>query len=182
MSTPVQRPVILCWCTSAWCVDPQQEGPARPPTTMRYVRELWDLPVQDLISYLSVLPAPTEPSAVYEVATEEKRVEPGLRQSTFQAHKDSKLFDLAARLVEHLSASDDVMAYRLVRSDVTHIVYGKGGFFKAHQDYLSLTSNCIQVGGPATASSCLAGSPQFRLLTPPPSCQSLGRSTRCWCA
>jgi len=37
------------------------------------------------------------------------------------------------------------MSYSLDRNDVTYIIYPTGGFFKAHQDFLSLTSNCIQV-------------------------------------
>lgn len=32
----------------------------------------------------------------------------------------------------------------LLRNDATHIVYEAGGFFKRHQDYLSLTSNIVE--------------------------------------
>ena len=42
------------------------------------------------------------------------------------------------------SASATHAALTLLRNDVTHIVYTAGGFFKAHQDFLSLVSNCVE--------------------------------------
>ena len=80
--------------------------------------------------------------------TKENQTDSEIRTSKARAIRDPALFDLANRLVDHLSSSDDIMTYSLVRNDVTHIVYDTGGFFKPHHDYLSLTSNCVQVSTP----------------------------------
>jgi hypothetical protein len=112
---------------------------------MQYIRELDGLPTEELTAYLRECKAPFEASAVYEVATEAKRVDPDLRTSEFRAMRDPGLFDIAARLVERISAADDMVSFSLVRSDVTHLKYSPGGFFRAHKDFLSFTSNCLQV-------------------------------------
>ena len=43
-----------------------------------------------------------------------------------------------------MNESDPLYSYKLLRNNVTEIVYEKGGFFKRHQDYLSLVSNVVE--------------------------------------
>ena len=62
-----------------------------------------------------------------------KFVDESLRRSRFRALVDGPLFDAAAALVAAVSAQDEMYSYRLVRNDVTEIVYEKGGFFQRHQ-------------------------------------------------
>lgn len=113
---------------------------------MQFVRELHDLDVSDLMTYLSKCQTPFEASNVYEVDTQTKRLDRSLRTSKFRALEDDpSLFQIVERLVDAMSESDPIMSFSLVKNNVTHIIYDRGGFFKAHQDFLSLTSNCIQV-------------------------------------
>jgi len=46
--------------------------------------------------------------------------------------------------VRTVNETDPTKVYSLVRNDVSHIIYGPGGFFKRHSDYLSVTSNVIE--------------------------------------
>jgi len=57
---------------------------------------------------------------------------------------DKDLFDHFRTLVKRLSDLDKVYNYTLVPNDITYIRYDKGGFFKAHSDFLSLKSNIIE--------------------------------------
>jgi hypothetical protein len=125
---------------------------SKPPTStcdrvlMHYFRELWDLDITELVKQLETLSAtPFTPSNVHEVASAENRIAADVRMSQSRALSDQRLFDAADRLVERLSDSDDIMAFTLVRRDVSHLKYKPCDFFKPHQDYLALTSNCIQV-------------------------------------
>lgn len=88
--------------------------------------------------------AGVEPSQVYRVREQDKVINPDLRQSQFCAVKDAGVFALAEAVVAALNEKDADVAYSLVRNDVTYIRYEEGGYFKAHEDYLSLTSNTIQ--------------------------------------
>jgi hypothetical protein len=96
-----------------------------------------------LRAYLDGCNDPFDTSAVYEVATSERVVDESLRQSKFRALKDPAVFKLAAEIVDRMSDQDPLNDFTLVPNDVSHIVYNKGGFFRAHSDYLSLTSNVI---------------------------------------
>lgn len=109
---------------------------------MAYVHEFSGLDTRALIAHLASNPSPFSPSALYDTATEEKRIDTELRLSVFRALTDSASFDCAAALVATLRVPQASLT--LVRNDVTHIVYSKGGFFKPHQDFLSLVSNCVE--------------------------------------
>jgi hypothetical protein len=91
----------------------------------QYLKEFKDLPTAELVDYLSACTAPFEPSPLYEVQTEERRIDPELRLSKFRTLTDPAIFAIAHRLVEALSARDEIMSYKLVQNDVTHIVYDK---------------------------------------------------------
>ena len=61
-----------------------------------------------------------------------------------RALTNDRVFEIAEDLVQQLTAKDSSNDYTLVRNDVTHIRYGVGGFFKRHQDFLSLASNAVE--------------------------------------
>jgi hypothetical protein len=107
-----------------------------------FVYEFSGLDTSALIAHLASCPVPFEPSALYDAVSEEKRIDTELRQSTFRALTDAASFEITAALVATLSIPHASLT--LVRNDVTHIVYAKGGFFKAHQDFLSLVSNVVE--------------------------------------
>ena len=81
---------------------------------------------------------------LYDSANAKKIVDETERSSHFRAIKDPALFEIAERLVEHVSATDAQRHFSLVRNDVTHILYSVGDFFNKHQDYLAVTSNVIE--------------------------------------
>lgn len=84
------------------------------------------------------------PSKLYSTEDKSKFVDETKRLSVFREMKDKCLFDLVDLLVKALNEKDPSMVYRLQRNDLTEIHYKEGGFFEAHEDYLSLTSNGIQ--------------------------------------
>ena len=84
------------------------------------------------------------PSLLYETATATKISDETRRVSEFRAiADDGKLWAACEKIVSRLSAEDQTYAFALVRNDATHLRYRAGGFFKTHQDYLSLTSNAV---------------------------------------
>jgi hypothetical protein len=112
---------------------------------MAFFRELAGLDIAPLQGYIARSTIPFEPSQLYDSAKEEKVTDQSLRRSKFRLFRDDALFDmLCTGVVEEISRSDPSRVYRLVRNDVSHIVYGPGDFFKRHSDYLSVTSNLIQ--------------------------------------
>lgn len=85
-----------------------------------------------------------EPSKLYSSLTETKFLDASQRNSVYRIFTDKKHFELAEQYVKRLNELDSVYFYKLVRNDITHIIYEKGGFFKRHEDYLSLTTNCLE--------------------------------------
>ena len=151
--------------------------------------------------------APWKASELYEVASDTKVLDESLRRSSFRALAEPELFALARELLAAVSARDAHNAYVLIENNVTHIKarhgraaaghghatrgavflphsappppqYDVGGFFAAHSDYLSLTSNVVR-GARAVGVCCAV--PAARAVTPPrPARRS--RSTRSSCA
>ena len=113
---------------------------------MQFVREfaVEKDKVQALRAWLDSCAQPMAPSALYEVAGARRAVDEALRLSRFRAISDPRLFELARDLVASLAQADELNDYTLLLNDVTHIRYERGGFFKAHADYLSLTSNVVE--------------------------------------
>ena len=121
--------------------DSAQQHAAQGPRFARVVDVSSDL-LEPIKAYLSACALPFRPSMLYDAGQERKFQDPARRLSEFRAIVDPRLFDLAEKVVARLS--DAAMSFKLVRNDCTHIKYDVGGFFKKHQDYLSLTSNMIE--------------------------------------
>lgn len=114
---------------------------------MQFVQEhpYLDRDLQDkIVAYLKADSTPFEPSLIYQVDIQEKKLNPDRRQSVFKTIVKSDLFDLCDQLLVHLNKLQNEKIFILVRNDVTYIKYSAGGYFKAHEDYLSLTSNFIE--------------------------------------
>ena len=112
---------------------------------MQYVRELGPgLPTSRLRAFLDGCAQPFAGSQLYSSLRGEKFVDESLRLSRFRSIVDAELFAIASELVDAVSAGDPLNSFSLVPNDVTHIVYDKGGFFRAHADFLSLTSNAVE--------------------------------------
>ena len=109
-----------------------------------FFRELRGQPIREIQEALASITQPFEPSELYVVAKEENVVDTSQRRSEVRKITDCpRLFDLMEPLLARLNAEDPSLEYRLLRNDVTHIRYQRGGFFSKHQDYLSVTSNLI---------------------------------------
>lgn len=99
----------------------------------------------DILSEIDTL---FEPSQVYEVATETKIIMPEQRLSEFRTLTDNRLFDLCDQVIKMINnknnENNNTKKFHLYRNDIMHIRYNKGGYFKDHEDYLSLTSNFLE--------------------------------------
>ena len=104
--------------------------------------------LEGIYSYLDKCEAPFQDSKLYDSTREEKFVDKSLRLSEFRELKDDEIFSLSEHLVDVVNAKEREeergRVFSLVRNDVTHIKYRKGGFFRRHADFLSLTSNMIE--------------------------------------
>jgi hypothetical protein len=85
-----------------------------------------------------------QPSQLYSSLEQEKFIDLEERSSKYTAIVKQDLFEAVEKLIKCLNEKDKYYDYKLVRNDVTYIEYGAGDFFKAHEDYLSYTSNVIE--------------------------------------
>jgi hypothetical protein len=88
-----------------------------------------------------------EASQVYDSITDEKTFAPEKRQSefkTFLCHEHTVLTSFCQNYVDEINKINNHITFILVPNDITHIRYQEGGFFKSHEDFLSLTSNMIE--------------------------------------
>ena len=85
-----------------------------------------------------------QPSQIYNSLTNEKLVDTNLRLSRFQTLVDDDIFDLAEKVVDMINSEHQSKKFCLYRNDIMHIKYDAGGYFKSHEDYLSLTSNFVE--------------------------------------
>jgi hypothetical protein len=114
---------------------------------MQFVKEYKpiDLLLQKQIkNFVDQSNKPFEPSKIYRSDTDEKLVNTETRLSEFRLFIEKDLFSLCEQLINKISEQDKDMSYMLVKNDITHIKYNKNGYFKAHEDYLSLTTNIIE--------------------------------------
>jgi len=112
---------------------------------MDLVREFDSLAASGpLIDLVTKDESPWEPSHMYDRAAAESRVDPGLRRSSFKTLTSIEALDAAAALVQAVSEADDEYEFVLRRDDVTVLHYEDGGFFGAHSDYVTLTSNALE--------------------------------------
>lgn len=105
---------------------------------MQFIEEFADIDVSALRSYFEVCTEPFQASQLYSASRDEKFVDESLRLSKYRAITDPALFDMVQEIATRLKPGSMV-----VRNDITQIVYGPGGFFKPHQDYLSMKSNIL---------------------------------------
>lgn len=104
-----------------------------------------DIPGTDqLTEYILKDQNPFEESQIYVVNEKEKVINPEQRQSVFKLIKEKEGFELVEKLLEEINKNHSDINFKLVKNDLTHIKYQKGGFFIPHQDYLSLVSNIVQ--------------------------------------
>lgn len=85
-------------------------------------------------------------SMVYNSLDDEKLVVPEKRESQFKlflCHEHPELTKLCENYIHLINRMNKNISFMMVKNDVTHIKYAEGGFFKSHEDYLSLTSNMI---------------------------------------
>ena len=87
---------------------------------------------------------PFNQSQLYSPKEEVKFVDTEQRTSKYREIREPDLYEACEELVAHLNHEDDTRSFHLVRNNATHIVYEKGGFFKRHNDFLSLTSNIVE--------------------------------------
>lgn len=96
-----------------------------------------------------------ETSQMYSQKLDEKFIDKEIRSSVFKNfeidnNNDSdtnqnvkNLFDVFKHIVDDMNSVDKFDHYKLITNDISHIKYEKGGFFKAHDDYVSLKSNIM---------------------------------------
>ena len=82
-------------------------------------------------------------SLLYDPHAQTKVEDSEIRTSEFRLFTEPELFDLVDRYLQIINQMDTEVDYLLMRNDLTHIRYQAGGFFKAHSDYLSYTSNVV---------------------------------------
>jgi len=111
---------------------------------MQSTRALKNLDVSRISTFLAECKQPFQTSHLYDAVENKKLVDTERRLSEFRSITDERLFDLAEDIVKQLSAQDESADFTLVRNDLTHIRYHTGGFFKKHEDYLSVTSNLVE--------------------------------------
>jgi len=90
---------------------------------------------------------PFDQSMVYNSLTDEKLLVPEERHSqfkTFLCHEHKHLTTLCENYIQQINQRNKHINFMMVHNDITHIKYTEGGFFKSHEDYLSLTSNVIE--------------------------------------
>ena len=111
---------------------------------MESVQAISNLDVSGIIAFLQGNNREFQPSQLYMPVDDEKVVDLDKRVSEFRVFTDEALFEAAEIIVKQLSERSDTREYVLVRNDLTHIRYRAGGFFKRHQDFLSLATNMVE--------------------------------------
>lgn len=133
-----------------------------------YIKEfgVLDNKLQDqIIDYVKKHTGKFSPSKLYSIDMGKKFMDESKRKSYFKAIREKDLFDLINIYVEKINTLDDRFNYILVKNDITFIKYVKGGFFKPHEDYLSLTTNMFEeyTGIMCTDAECEGGETIFHL-------------------
>lgn len=111
---------------------------------MQFIEEFTGIDVSTLRAYFAACDKPFAVSQLYSSVKDEKFVDESLRLSKYRAITDPALFDIVQGILDKLTAADLTNMYTVVRNDITQIVYGPGGFFKQHRDFLSMRSNILE--------------------------------------
>lgn len=95
---------------------------------------------------LETIKEPFKQSEVYNTRTEEKTIDTDLRSSEFRVLTNPKIFDLAEEVISTINETQPKggKKFCLYKNDIMHIRYVPGGYFKEHEDYLSITSNFVE--------------------------------------
>lgn len=111
----------------------------------QYIKEFDNLiGTKDFVDYILNYDLEFTPSVVYSVDTKEKLYDLDQRQSSFRRITTKEAFQKAQIIIKEINKLDTVMNYNLIKSDITHIKYQEGDFFKPHQDFLGINSNLIE--------------------------------------
>jgi len=97
-----------------------------------------------ICDYMRADKRPFDESLIYDSVTEIKSVAMDERVSSYKTFVDEKLFNLCGKYIDIINQRNKYIHYILCKNDVTYIKYEKGGYFKSHEDYLSLTSNMME--------------------------------------
>lgn len=84
-----------------------------------------------------------EPSDIYSTLSESKELRTDLRLSEKKLFYSDALFDAGQSILDMINSKMTDKKFIIYKNDITQIRYNPGGFFKSHEDYLSLTSNLI---------------------------------------
>ena len=87
---------------------------------------------------------PFKPSEVYNSLLDEKLVKPDLRMSEFRTFNDKNLFLIGDEILGEINSGITGKKFIIFENNITHIRYNPGGYFKSHEDYLSLHSNIVE--------------------------------------
>lgn len=117
---------------------------------MQFVQEY--LPIDEKLQleirgYMQKDPRKFDDSMVYNSQTKEKVLIPEKRQSEFKVflcHEHPELTKMCQNYVAEINKMNKNINFLMVQNDITHIKYSAGGFFRSHEDYLSVTSNLIE--------------------------------------
>ena len=99
---------------------------------------------EDIIKILQSSDTGFEQSHVYDAVREEKQLALEIRLSCFRTLTDKKLFDIGSSILRAINSDMPENKFVIHENDITHIKYQAGGYFKQHEDYLSLNSNIVE--------------------------------------
>jgi len=87
---------------------------------------------------------PFEPSDVYSTSANEKTIRTDLRLSEKRIYNDETLFQVGKQILDEINQKITGKKFIIYKNNITYIKYNEGGFFKSHEDYLSVTSNLVE--------------------------------------
>ena len=98
----------------------------------------------DLISELKIHTESFKASQVYMKTSEKKIINEELRLSSFRTLVDEKIFNIGDVILNKINNEISGKKFIIHKNDIMHIIYDKDGYFKRHEDYLSINSNIIE--------------------------------------
>jgi hypothetical protein len=113
---------------------------------MQFVQEIFidQESYSNIKQILSDTDIPFQQSQVYNVLSEEKEMVPEIRLSQFRTLVDKKLFDIGTKILDTINSDMLKSKFVIYANDIMHIKYSAGGYFKMHEDYLSVNSNILE--------------------------------------
>eukprot|EP01084_Bolivina_argentea_P002018 3722_1 len=114
---------------------------------MQFVREYGMIDnklFEEIKEFVENDPGTFDKSELYSSVKDLKYIDENERFSVYKKIRDNKLFSLIDSLISLINMNENHYQFMLFKNDITYIKYSVGGFFKPHEDYLSVTSNMIQ--------------------------------------